>query len=71
MNIITQIEGKKYVIECGDGFQPFLWLGLQACLLYGQEACPRGRYVPTLVKIFNKGLSDTPHPQYKEYLIFK
>jgi len=65
MNIRTRVEGKVYDIECGDGYAPFLWLGLQACLLYGQEAYPRGKYVPSIVKIVEKGHSYIPHPQYR------
>lgn len=64
MNIVTEIEGKKYTINCGDGYGPILWIGVQACLLYGQEAYPRGKYVPTLVTIYEGENSYVPHPQY-------
>jgi len=64
MIIRTHIGGKHYDIECGDGNMPVYWLANQACLLYGQEAYPRGKYVPSLLKVFEKVRIYVPHPQY-------
>jgi hypothetical protein len=59
MKLKVHVEDKTYIIECGDGNNSICWLGLQGCLLYGQESYPKGVYIPNLVKNMDLVL----HPQ--------
>jgi hypothetical protein len=53
---------RSYVIATGKGNQHIHWLASTACLLFGQDHYPNGRYVPSLLSNSNGG---TPHPRMR------
>lgn len=54
---------RTYTIDCGNGNQFIHWIATTACLQFGQEHYPPGRYIPALLMKKDEDRT-VPHPRY-------
>lgn len=63
MKLEVTVEGKKFKIGVGEGYNDIAWLAQAAVRQYSQQIYPRGNYKPSILKIGE--LPFIPHPRKK------
>ena len=63
MKLEVSVEGKRFNIGVGEGYNDIAWLACAAVRQYSKTVYPHGNYKPSILKIGE--LPFIPHPRKK------